>query len=93
MAIETVSITLRSPQLFFDKNSLIYFLAADYLITEKRIKFKILSKTPWCYSNSFVTCDLKIIHFPTFKKLYFSRRISRRFKNIFVRKHLEIILC
>lgn len=93
MAIEIQSITLRSPQLFFDKNSLIYFLAAHYLIQQKRIRFKILSRTGWCYSNSFVTCDLKIIQFPTHKKLHYCQHIFKRSKNYFVRKHLEKVLC
>lgn len=89
MVIEIKRITLRSPQIFANKNTLLYFLAASFLTHQKKIKFKILSRTPWCYSNSFAKCDIRIIVFPTRKKLHFNKHILKRYKNYFVRKHFE----
>lgn len=89
MSIKTLKITLRSPQLFFDKNSLIYFIAAYYLNTQKFIKFKILSSICWSYKNSFATSNIKILFFKRFKKLNFCSHILKRFKIISVRNNFK----
>lgn len=91
MVIEIQSITLRSPQILADKNILIYFLASHYLLKEKKIKFKILSRSPYFYSNSFTKCNYRIIVFRTPKKLHFNKHILKRYKDHFVRKHFEKI--
>lgn len=87
--IEIQTLTLRSPELFLSENSLLYFLASHYLIKKKKIKFKILSRTPWLYSNSFVTCDLKIFVFLKFRKTFFIQRLIKSQKHYFVKKHLK----
>lgn len=89
MVIVNKSILVRSPQLFFDQITFIHFIAAHYLISQNQIKFKILSQTPWIYTNSFVSTNIKIILFNYKKKVHFCKHIVKRYKNYFVQNHFK----
>lgn len=89
MVIVNKSILVRSPQLFYDQNTFIHFIAAHYLINQNQISFKILSQTPWLYTNSFVSTDIKIILFHHSKKVHFCKHIFKKYKNYFAKNHLK----
>lgn len=89
MVVVNKSIIVRSPQLFYDQITFIHFIAAHYLINQNQISFKILSQTPWIYSNSFVLSNIKIILFRYNKKVYYCKHIVKRYKNYFVRNHFK----
>ena len=93
MVIQNKCITARSPQLFLDRVTLIHFLAADFLLKEKRIKFKILSQTPWFYRNSFVSSNVTLIIFNNNnKKIHFCNNLFKRYRNHFVKHHFRSLL-
>lgn len=89
MVVDHKSIIVRSPQLFFDHTTFIYFIAAHYLINQNQISFKILSTTPWIYTNSFVSTNVKILLFHSKKKNYYCKHIFKRYKNYFVQNHFK----
>lgn len=89
MVVVKKSILVRSPQLFFDQITFIHFIAAYYLINQNHISFKILSQTPWIYTNSFVSLNIKLILFRSNKKVYYCKHILKRYKNYFVQKHFK----
>lgn len=89
MVVVCKRILVRSPQLFFDQITFIHFIAAHYLINQNYISFKILSQTPWIYTNSFVSSNIKIILFRSNKKVYYCKHVVNRYKNIFVQKHFK----
>lgn len=89
MAIVYKNIMVRSPQLVFDQTLFIYFIAAHFLINQNQISFKILSHTPWIYTNSFVTTTIKLLLFPYKKKVYYCKHIFKRYQNYFVQSHFK----